>query len=172
MSTVRRLCPVPHHGRSASSDVRFYAEFFLEFDRLCLEAVPCADFHVRAAERLLSRLFVSCPLSLSPHQTLSAGVFELKIDSFTSSRSVCRSSSRDCQMFFRVCLKHSQDVINPEPPCTYGTALTDVFGADSNSFSDLAHIRVPFHFKWPVGAGRCAALAPPTDPRHVSMGHL
>lgn len=71
-------------------------------------------------------------------------------------------------MFFRVCLKHSQDVINPEPPCTYGTAHTDVFGADSKSFSDIAHIRVPFHFKWPVGAG-CLALAPPSDPRHIYL---
>ncbi|TWW77749.1 Delta-like protein C [Takifugu flavidus] len=66
--------------------------------------------------------------SLCPPQTFSSGVFELKIDSFTSSRSVCSSSSRDCQIFFRVCLKHSQDVIDPEPPCTYGTALTDTFG--------------------------------------------
>lgn len=54
-------------------------------------------------------------------------------------------------MFFRVCLKHSQDVINPEPPCTYGTALTEIFGADSNSISGSAPLRVPFHFKWPVG---------------------
>lgn len=101
-------------------------------------------------------LLTTCPLSLSP-QTLSSGVFELKIDSFSSSGRVCRSSSLDCQIFFRVCLKHSQDVINPEPPCTYGAALTDVFGADSKSFSEIAHIRVPFHFKWPVGP-------PPTHP--------
>lgn len=46
---------------------------------------------------------------------------------------------------------HSQDVINPEPPCTYGTALTKIFGADSNSISESEPLRVPFHFKWPVG---------------------
>lgn len=93
----------------------------------------------------------SVSLSVSPLQTLSSGVFELKIDSFTSSRGVCRSPSGDCQIFFRVCLKHAQDIINPEPPCTYGTALTEIFGADSNSISQSAPIRVPFHFKWPVG---------------------
>ncbi|KAM3616616.1 uncharacterized protein V6R79_020896 [Siganus canaliculatus] len=98
----------------------------------------------------MARLLLSCLLLLgSAHTTLSTGVFELKIESFTSSRGVCRSPSRDCQLFFRVCLKHSQDVINPEPPCTYGTALTEVFGADSNSISESAPIRVPIRFKWP-----------------------
>lgn len=78
----------------------------------------------------------------------SSGVFELKVHSFTSTRSVCKRS-RDCQIFFRVCLKHSQDVISPEPPCTYGTGLTDIFSAEQSSISASAPIRVPFHFKWP-----------------------
>ncbi|XP_031728377.1 delta-like protein C [Anarrhichthys ocellatus] len=98
----------------------------------------------------MSRPLLSCLLLLVSAQTaVSSGVFELKINSFTSARSVCRFQSRDCQIFFRVCLKHSQDVINPEPPCTYGTALTEIFGADSKSISGSAPIRVPFHFKWP-----------------------
>ena len=86
----------------------------------------------------------------------SSGVFELKIQSFVSgARGACGHSRaplslRDCQIFFRVCLKHAQDVIDPEPPCTYGTALTGIFAADSNSVSESAPIRVPFHFKWPV----------------------
>ncbi|XP_063762554.1 delta-like protein C isoform X2 [Eleginops maclovinus] len=97
----------------------------------------------------MARLLLPCLLLLVSVQTaLSSGVFELKIDSFTSSRGVCRFQTRDCQIFFRVCLKHSQDVIDPEPPCTYGTALTDIFGADSKSISGSAPIRVPFH-KWP-----------------------
>ncbi|XP_068173137.1 delta-like protein C [Antennarius striatus] len=96
------------------------------------------------------RLLLWCLLLFGSAQTsFSSGVFELKINSFTSSHGVCRSRSLDCQIFFRVCLKHSQDVINPEPPCTYGTALTEIFGADSNSISESAPIRVPFHFKWP-----------------------
>ncbi|XP_034384645.1 delta-like protein C [Cyclopterus lumpus] len=98
----------------------------------------------------MKRPFLSCVLLVASVQTVfSSGVFELKIDSFTSAHSVCRYQSRDCQVFFRVCLKHSQDVINPEPPCTYGTALTEIFGADSKSISASAPIRVPFHFKWP-----------------------
>ncbi|KAK1899963.1 Delta-like protein C [Dissostichus eleginoides] len=98
----------------------------------------------------MARFFLPFLLMLLCVQTtLSSGVFELKINSFSSSRGVCRFQTRDCQIFFRVCLKHSQDVINPEPPCTYGTALTDIFGADSKSISTSAPIRVPFHFKWP-----------------------
>ncbi|XP_030008652.1 delta-like protein C [Sphaeramia orbicularis] len=95
----------------------------------------------------MARPLLPCVLLLVSVETvLSSGVFELKIDSFSSSRAVCRSPP-DCQIFFRVCLKHSQDVISPEPPCTYGTALTEIFG--SNSISESAPVRVPFHFKWP-----------------------
>lgn len=101
-----------------------------------------------------------CPLP--PPQALSSGVFELKIDSFNSSRRVCRSQSQDCQIFFRVCLKHSQDVINPEPPCTYGSALTKIFGADSNSISQSAPIQVPLRFKWPVGENQASIFTSST----------
>uniref|UniRef100_A0A3P8WDT2 Delta-like protein n=1 Tax=Cynoglossus semilaevis TaxID=244447 RepID=A0A3P8WDT2_CYNSE len=93
----------------------------------------------------MARLLLCCLLLLA----LSSGVFELKIDSFASSRGICRSSSQSCQIFFRVCLKHSQDVINPEPPCTYGTELTDIMDADANTISQSAPIKVPFLFKWP-----------------------
>lgn len=94
-------------------------------------------------------LLLTCFLALISTQLVdTSGVFELKVHSFTSGRSVCKQSS-DCQIFFRVCLKHSQDVISPEPPCTYGTGLTDIFSADQSSISASAPIRVPFHFKWP-----------------------
>lgn len=122
---------------------------------------------VSLEEVFFSPQLMSRPLSAP--QIFASGVFELKIDSFTSSRSVCSSSLLDCQIFFRVCLKHSQDVINPEPPCTYGTALTDTFGADSNSISESAPIRVPIHFKWPVGAKRRDTSAPPLESRHVYL---
>ncbi|KAM3875048.1 delta-like protein C [Diretmus argenteus] len=99
----------------------------------------------------MAHLTLSCLLLLwmSAQMVRSSGVFELKIDSFSSAQGSCRFKSRDCQIFFRVCLKHSQDVISPEPPCTYGTALTEIFGADTNSISGSAPIKVPFHFKWP-----------------------
>ncbi|XP_046891727.1 delta-like protein C [Hypomesus transpacificus] len=97
----------------------------------------------------MSRLFLTYFFALISTQVVdSSGVFELKVHSFSSSRSVCKQSS-DCQIFFRVCLKHSQDVISPEPPCTYGTGLTDIFSADRSSISASAPVRVPFHFKWP-----------------------
>lgn len=69
----------------------------------------------------------------------------MRIDSFTSTLDVCSSS--DCQVFFRICLKHAQDVINPEPRCTYGTNLTDIYSISSVSGNAL--IIIPFQFKWP-----------------------
>ncbi|KAM6933957.1 delta-like protein C [Xenentodon cancila] len=96
----------------------------------------------------MARFLLPCLLLFAAAQTaLSSGVFELKIDSFSSSSGICRHQSPHCQIFFRVCLQHTQEVIDPEPPCTYGTALTEIFGADSVSKS--APIRVPFLFKWP-----------------------
>ncbi|KAL2096437.1 hypothetical protein ACEWY4_008585 [Coilia grayii] len=78
----------------------------------------------------------------------SSGLFELKVHSFSSTGSVCKPS-RECRIFFRVCLKHSQDVISPEPPCTYGTGETDLLSADDESISKSLPLKVPFHFKWP-----------------------
>lgn len=90
-------------------------------------------------------LFSPCRVS----QVDSSGVFELKVHSFTSPGGVCKNS-QDCRIFFRVCLKHSQDVISAEPPCTYGIGLTDIFSAEPSSIASSAPIKVPFNFKWPV----------------------
>ncbi|XP_061682587.1 delta-like protein C [Syngnathoides biaculeatus] len=82
--------------------------------------------------------------------TASSGVFELKIESLTgtSARAFCGPSGA-CHLFFRVCLKHAQDVIDPEPPCTYGAALTEILPADPVRVAGSAPVRVPFRFKWP-----------------------
>ncbi|XP_061637639.1 delta-like protein C [Phyllopteryx taeniolatus] len=90
-------------------------------------------------------------LLLRATTTESSGAFELKIESLTgtSARALCGPPSRACHLFFRVCLKHAQDVIDPEPPCTYGTALTEIPAADPDSVAGSAPVRVPFHFKWP-----------------------
>lgn len=82
-------------------------------------------------------------------QVWSSGVFELKIHSFHTAQRICRRH-RDCHIFFRICLKHPEDVISAEPPCTFGTGHTNVIRADHTSISSSAPIRVPFHFKWPV----------------------
>ncbi|KAM8904804.1 delta-like protein C [Spinachia spinachia] len=98
----------------------------------------------------MARSILPCMLLFVSAQTIfSLGIFELKINSFTSARRVCQLQTQDCQIFFRVCLKHSQDVINPEPPCTYGIAFTEIFGADTKSISGSAPIKVDIHFKWP-----------------------
>lgn len=94
----------------------------------------------------MARLLLPCvALVLCAQSVFTSGVFELRIDSF-SSRGVCSSSS-DCHVFFRICLKHLQDVINPEPPCTYGTMLTDIYNI--KSVSGNAVIQIDFSFKWP-----------------------
>lgn len=76
-------------------------------------------------------------------------MFELKIHSYHTAQRICRRH-RDCHIFFRICLKHPEDVISAEPPCTFGTGQTNVIRADHTSISSSAPIRVPFHFKWPV----------------------
>ncbi|OWK63159.1 Delta-like protein 1 [Lonchura striata] len=109
---------------------------------------------------------------LSRCQVGSSGVFELKLQEFVnkkgllSNRNCCRGGGPgagglqqcDCKTFFRVCLKHYQASVSPEPPCTYGSAITPVLGANSFSVPDGAGgadpafsnpIRFPFGFTWP-----------------------
>uniref|UniRef100_A0A8B9JWS5 Delta-like protein n=2 Tax=Astyanax mexicanus TaxID=7994 RepID=A0A8B9JWS5_ASTMX len=97
-----------------------------------------------------STVLPRCPYAFSPRLSLfirpqvsSSGVFELKVREFHSERAL------NSRIFFRVCLKHSQDVILPEPPCTYGAGFTETLRSDHNSISSSAPIRVPFYFKWP-----------------------
>ncbi|XP_075690590.1 uncharacterized protein LOC142658862 [Rhinoderma darwinii] len=78
----------------------------------------------------------------------AAGVFELKVHSFSSPRSVC-VTGRSCHIFFRVCLKHAQPVVSPDPPCTFGTALSDLMAVDPGAIAASSPVGVPFHFKWP-----------------------
>ncbi|XP_070620214.1 delta-like protein 3 isoform X2 [Erythrolamprus reginae] len=79
-----------------------------------------------------------------------AGVFELQVHSFTTSnpQRFCRGA-QPCHLFFRVCLKHAQAVVSPEPPCTFGAALSNIVPADPHAVAASGLIRVPFHFKWP-----------------------
>ncbi|KAF3831288.1 hypothetical protein GH733_000180 [Mirounga leonina] len=100
-------------------------------------------------------------------QVWSSGVFELKLQEFVNkkgllgNRNCCRGGAGPppcaCRTFFRVCLKHYQASVSPEPPCTYGSAVTPVLGVDSFSLPDGAGadpafsnpIRFPFGFTWP-----------------------
>ncbi|XP_051981186.1 delta-like protein C [Xyrauchen texanus] len=78
----------------------------------------------------------------------SSGVFELKVHSFTNTGSVCEQS-RDCQIFFRVCLNYSLDVTFITLLCNNGTVQIGTFDADQSFISSSAPITVPFKFKWP-----------------------
>lgn len=72
-----------------------------------------------------------------------------------------------CRTFFRVCLKHYQAIVDPNPPCTYGNTITPVLGNNTLHFKDTIPsdnnnnntnstngftnpLRFPFNFSWPV----------------------
>ncbi|XP_037673761.1 delta-like protein 1 [Choloepus didactylus] len=120
--------------------------------------------------RLLTLAIISALL----WQVWGSGVFELKLQEFVNkkgllgNRNCCRGGAGasagsgllqcDCKTFFRVCLKHYQASVSPEPPCTYGSAVTPVLGVNSFSLPDGAGsgdrafsnpIRFPFGFTWP-----------------------
>lgn len=113
-------------------------------------------------------------------------MFELKLQEFVNkkgllgNRNCCRGGAGPppcaCRTFFRVCLKHYQASVSPEPPCTYGSAVTPVLGVDSFSLPDGAGadpafsnpIRFPFGFTWPVSAAPAGRGGAGRGPRRVS----
>ena len=63
----------------------------------------------------------------------------------------------ECKTFFRICLKHYQPNASPEPPCTFGGAVTPVLGSNSFQVPEIIPessftnpIRINFGFTWPV----------------------
>ncbi|XP_076306305.1 uncharacterized protein LOC143222954 [Tachypleus tridentatus] len=102
------------------------------------------------------------------YQTRGSGVFELRLSSFTNNygrdfegnccsgyRSTQGSCSSVCRTYFRVCLKHYQATIDPNPPCTFGEVVTPVLGNNSVHLLDKKihgfnnPIRFAFSFSWP-----------------------
>lgn len=99
-----------------------------------------------------------------------SGVFELKLQEFLNKKGVqgnkncCKGGLTssfqqqcECKTFFRICLKHYQPNASPEPPCTYGGAVTPVLGSNSFQVPDAIPessftnpIRINFGFTWPV----------------------
>uniref|UniRef100_A0A665UC67 Delta-like protein n=1 Tax=Echeneis naucrates TaxID=173247 RepID=A0A665UC67_ECHNA len=114
-------------------------------------------------------LLLVVTLSLLTCQVLCSGVFELKLQEFlnkkgeTGNANCCPGGSAhpqgqqqcECKTFFRICLKHYQANVSPEPPCTYGGAVTPVLGSNSfqvpetNADSFTNPVRFPFGFTWP-----------------------
>ncbi|MEE6475402.1 hypothetical protein FKM82_010740 [Ascaphus truei] len=108
------------------------------------------------------------------YQVSCSGLFELKLQEFVNKKGLmgnmncCRGGMSgvsgslgllqcECKTFFRICLKHYQSNVSPDPPCTYGSSITPVLGSSSfnvpdSSSSDPAFtnpIRFPFGFTWP-----------------------
>ncbi|KAG7236016.1 hypothetical protein INR49_001414, partial [Caranx melampygus] len=114
-------------------------------------------------------LLLVVTLSLLTCQVLCSGVFELKLQEFLNKKGVtgnancCAGGSAhpqghqqcECKTFFRICLKHYQANVSPEPPCTYGGAVTPVLGSNSfqvpetNADTFTNPVRFPFGFTWP-----------------------
>lgn len=75
--------------------------------------------------------------------------------SFSSSSSSSSSfsdlslCSSPCRIYFRVCLKHYQNNIDIESPCTFGEVTTQVLGEDRISSPGYI-VPIPFNFSWPV----------------------
>ncbi|XP_017318657.1 delta-like protein D [Ictalurus punctatus] len=116
----------------------------------------------------MGRLMIAAILCAMLSQILCSGVFELKLQEFlnkkgiTANTNCCKGGSSsaiqqcECKTFFRICLKHYQANVSPEPPCTYGGITTPVLGSNSfqvpESVSDSTFtnpVRFPFGFTWP-----------------------
>lgn len=133
-------------------------------------------------------LFFIFLITITSHPVSASGVFEFRFDSFdnplardqdgnccnnrssssSSSSSYLRDSvmsssdaascSNPCRIFFRVCLKHYQNNIDTDTPCTFGEVTTPVLG--NNGIQTPGYIvPIPFNFSWPVSS---SPLSPDT----------
>uniref|UniRef100_A0A669DPK4 Delta-like protein n=1 Tax=Oreochromis niloticus TaxID=8128 RepID=A0A669DPK4_ORENI len=111
-------------------------------------------------------LLLAVSLTVLTCQVLCSGVFELKLQEFLNKKGITGNANCcpthlqgqqqcECKTFFRVCLKHYQANVSPEPPCTYGGTVTPVLGSNSfqvpetNADSFTNPIRFSFGFTWP-----------------------
>ena len=89
-------------------------------------------------------------------------MFELRLKKFVNNfgkdaQGHCCSGYRNramectgtCKTRFRVCLKHYQVEVSPNPPCTFGDQMTPVLGENTMDLQDTA-FRFPFEISWPV----------------------
>lgn len=75
-----------------------------------------------------------------------------------SSSSDAASCTSPCRIFFRVCLKHYQNNIDTDTPCTFGEVTTPVLG--NNGIQNPGYtVGIQFNFSWPVSS---SPLSPDT----------
>ncbi|XP_076320660.1 uncharacterized protein LOC143230655 [Tachypleus tridentatus] len=117
-------------------------------------------------------------------QVSASGVFEFRLEAFSNDYgrdfegNCCRGyrtshglCSGVCQTSFRVCLKHYQATINPNPPCTFGEVISPVLGNNSVHLLDnvvpgfINPVRFSFEFSWP---GTFSLIV---EAWHESSGH-
>ena len=120
--------------------------------------------HQNLYSRLQSIMLI---LVFLPSVINASGRFEFRFDSFdnpmsrdehgiccsnssvSSSSDFSSSCSGHCRVYFRVCLKHYQNVIDTDSPCTFGEVTTPVLGNDR--INDPGYtVPIAFNFSWPV----------------------
>ncbi|OQV23489.1 Delta-like protein 1 [Hypsibius exemplaris] len=113
-----------------------------------------------------STLFYYCLAfftAFGPILVQGSGIFELRLESFQShlltadrTGTCCKDQhgqcSERCNTYFRVCLKHYQTSITPDPPCTFGSMQTKAVTTEdgAKTFPEQnSVIPFPFNFTWP-----------------------
>ncbi|XP_052404894.1 delta-like protein C [Carassius gibelio] len=95
----------------------------------------------------MAQLLSTCFLVLISVQLVKPfAVLELKVNSFTNTSSSVCEQSKDCQVFFNVCLNYTQDVTSYRQACSSDTGLTGPFSSDPSSIT-TAQIHLPFNLK-------------------------
>ncbi|TRY88440.1 hypothetical protein DNTS_018872, partial [Danionella cerebrum] len=111
-------------------------------------------------------------LALRPQVVYAVGMFEIQIrqwqnpNGFLQSGRCCDlqgnggqhcSTARQCETFFKACLKEYQARVAPTGTCTYGTGSTLVLGGNSHIIhhhkgndGPNGKIVIPFKYAWPV----------------------
>lgn len=144
--------------------------FYFSLD--LISVLICSPVSILTLVSVCCKMYLRrCWIKLSSffQQGLCSGVFELKLQEFLNKKGVtgntncCKAGIAsglqqcECKTFFRICLKHYQTNVSPEPPCTYGGAVTPVLGSNSFQVPEMTSkdsftnpIRFNFGFTWPV----------------------
>lgn len=99
---------------------------------------------------------ICCNNRTSPSILSSSALVSSSSSSASSDPAACSSA---CRIFFRVCLKHYQNNIDTDTPCTFGEVTTPVLG--DNGIKKAGYtVPIFFNFSWPVSSYSSLTFAP------------
>lgn len=104
----------------------------------------CCNNRSSLASASTSSLFTSLPSSASSASSVATYLRD-------PSGGDSASCSHPCRIFFRVCLKHYQNNIDTDTPCTFGEVTTPVLGNNGIQASGYI-VPIHFNFSWPVSS--------------------